>query len=93
VDKSVLFTNAPQSYICGFVNIFAWIASTSGVAILTAQGILAMVIFYQPDYVPESWHYFLVFQAVNMLVCIHNVFTFKRTLWLNDAACKWRSAL
>ncbi|PTB42508.1 hypothetical protein M441DRAFT_68032 [Trichoderma asperellum CBS 433.97] len=74
------------SYACGFANIFAWIAGTSGVAILTTQAILAMVIFHQPDYVPEDWHYFLVFQGVNILACIHNIFTFKRTLWINDAS-------
>ena len=68
--------------------MYAWIAGTSGIAVLTAQGILALVAFYMPSYVAQTWHIFLVFQAVNLVACLHNIFTLRRTLWINDVACK-----
>lgn len=77
-----------QSYACGVTNVYAWISTTAGIAIIIAQVILGMVIFYQPDYVPETWHYFLVYQAINALVCIHNIFTLKKTMWVNDVSCE-----
>lgn len=85
--RSVL-TCSSQSYICGATNVYAWIAGTSGVAILLARGFFAAAIFYDPEYTPKTWHYFLVFQAVNLLSCLHNIFTLRRTLWINDMACK-----
>lgn len=74
------------SYTCGITNIYAWIAGTSGVAIIVTQGILAIVISYEPEYVPQKWHYFLVFQAINALACVHNVFTLRKTLWINHVS-------
>jgi len=74
------------SYACGLINAYAWIATTAGIAIIVPQVVLAVVISYHPDYVPQTWHYFLVFQAVNILVCLHNVFTVKKTIWINDIA-------
>ncbi|RVX72561.1 hypothetical protein B0A52_03751 [Exophiala mesophila] len=74
------------SYACGVTNVYAWISTTAGIAIIIAQVILGMVIFYQPDYVPETWHYFLVYQVFNLLVCIHNIFTLKKTMWVNDVS-------
>lgn len=82
------FADVMQSYVCGFTNVYAWIAGTCGVAIIISEGLLAMAIFYHSDYVPHVWHYFLVFQALNILCCIHNIFTLKRTLWLYDVACE-----
>lgn len=74
------------SYTCGITNVYAWIAGTSGVAILITQGLLAIVISYQPEYEPQKWHYFIIFQTINALACIHNVFTLRKTLWVNDIA-------
>lgn len=84
---SLVFADSSQSYTCGITNVYAWIAGTSGVAILIAQALLAIVIYFQPGYVPEKWHYFLVFQAINALVCGHNIFTLKKTIWVNDVSC------
>ncbi|KIW91014.1 uncharacterized protein Z519_07908 [Cladophialophora bantiana CBS 173.52] len=77
------------SYACGITNVYAWIATTAGIAIIVPQVILAMVIHYQPDYVPQTWHYFLLYQAVNFVVCAHNIFTLKKTMWINDVSCKY----
>lgn len=78
-----------KSYICGMVNVYSWIVGTSAIAVLAAQGILAIVSFYRPDYEIHTWHSFLIFQAVNLLAFVHNTFTIRRTLWINDVACKY----
>ena len=78
-----------KSYACGITNVYAWIATTAGIAIIIPQVILGMVIFHQPDYGPQTWHYFVVYQAVNLLVCVHNIFTLKKSMWVNDISCKF----
>lgn len=76
-----------QSYICGTLNVYAWIATTAGIAIIVPQVILAIVIANDATYVPKTWHYFLLYQIVNILICVHNIFTLKKTLRLYDIAC------
>lgn len=80
-----------QSYLCGTLNVYSWIATTAGIAIIVPQVVLAMVIAHNPSYVPQTWHYFLIYQIVNILVCLHNVFTLKKTLRLYDVACTYRT--
>ncbi|OAP54485.1 hypothetical protein AYL99_10933 [Fonsecaea erecta] len=72
------------SYACGIINAYAWVATTAGITIIVPQVILAMVNHYQNDYVAHTWHYFLLYQAVNFAVCMHNIFSLKRAMWLND---------
>lgn len=78
-----------QSYACGVANAFAWVAICTGIAIIPAQLILGIVIFYIPSYSPEPWHYFLIYQAVNGSVMLYNATLLKRTLWVHDACCKF----
>ena len=54
-----------------------------------SQSILAMAIHFNPDYAPEAWHYFLVFLCLNLVMCLHNIFTLKKTMWIYDVACKY----
>ncbi|BCS25253.1 uncharacterized protein APUU_41697S [Aspergillus puulaauensis] len=74
------------SYACGTANMFAWIAICTGIAIIPAQLILGIVIFYYPDYNAQPWHYFLIYQAINGLVMLYNIGLLKRSLWIHDAA-------
>ncbi|KIW37309.1 hypothetical protein, variant [Exophiala oligosperma] len=74
------------SYACGITNVYSWIATSAGIAIIVAQVVIGMVIFTHPDYVPATWHYFLVYQAVNLVLCLHNIFTMKRSMWINDVS-------
>lgn len=69
--------------------MFAWIAICTGIAIIPAQLILGIVIFYYPDYTAQPWHYFLIYQALNGLVMLYNVGLLKRSLWIHDAACEY----
>jgi len=81
--------NFLQSYCCGATNVFAWIALCAGVAILFPQLAIGMTIFYNPSYVPEPWHAFLQYQALNALVVLYNIYVLKRTMWIHDVGCKF----
>jgi hypothetical protein len=80
--------NVEKSYICGATNVFAWIAICSGIAIIAPQLILGLAVFWIPGYVREPWHAFLVYQAVNLVVLVFNIYLVKRANWIHDAACK-----
>ncbi|KAL4912930.1 amino acid/polyamine transporter I [Aspergillus aurantiobrunneus] len=75
-----------MSYACGIANMFAWIAICTGIAIIPAQLILGLVIFYYPGYDAQPWHYFLIYQGINGLVVLYNIGLLKRSLWIHDAA-------
>lgn len=78
-----------QSYCCGITNAFSWIAICTGIAIIPAQLIIGIVLFYNPDYTPHAWHYFLIYQAINGSVLLYNILLLKRSLWIYDIACKY----
>lgn len=50
---------------------------------------LALASFWNPGYTVETWHVFLIFQAMNFLMVSYNIFLLKRTIWLQDVGCKW----
>lgn len=52
---------------------------------------LALVSFWHPDYTVETWHVFLIFQAMNFLMVSYNIFLLKRTIWLQDVGCMYSS--
>ncbi|KAL4749594.1 hypothetical protein BDW72DRAFT_214010 [Aspergillus terricola var. indicus] len=75
-----------MSYACGIANMFAWIAICTGIAIIPAQQIMGIVLFYYPDFDAQPWHYFLIYQAINTLVMLYNIGLLQRSLWIHDAA-------
>ena len=79
-----------QSYCCGAVNIFSWIAISAGVAILPAQFIISMVIYNDPTYESRTWHSFLIYQTANIVVLLYNIFAMKRTSWIHDVGCTYQ---
>jgi hypothetical protein len=76
-----------KSYCCGATNVFSWIAICAGIAIIVPQLCLGMAIFWNPTYVPQAWHAFLVYQAANVLVLVYNIYLLRRTMWVHDLAC------
>lgn len=74
-------------------NVFSWIAICTGIAIIPAQLIIGIVLFYNPNYTPEVWHYFLLYQAINGCVLLYNITLLKRSLWIYDVACELIEAL
>ncbi|ODM23285.1 hypothetical protein SI65_00874 [Aspergillus cristatus] len=66
------------SYCCGAVNIFSWISISAGVTILPAAS------YDNPEYESQRWHYFLIYQAANIIILLYNVFAVRRTSWIHD---------
>ncbi|KAF3027870.1 hypothetical protein E8E15_010378 [Penicillium rubens] len=78
--------NRSLSYFCGMTNAFSWIAICTGIAIIPAQLVVGIALFYNPTYTPQAWHYFLIYQAINGLVLLYNITLLKRSLWIHDVA-------
>lgn len=76
-----------QSYCCGFINLLAWIATSTGVTVILPQLISATVVYYHPSYAPQRWHLFLLYQGFNVLVMCYNVWGLRRTTWLINFGC------
>ncbi|CAG7949885.1 unnamed protein product [Penicillium nalgiovense] len=74
------------SYFCGMTNGFSWIAICTGIAIIPAQLIVGIALFYNPTFTPQAWHYFLIYQTINGLVLLYNITLLKRSLWIHDVA-------
>ncbi|KAJ5811900.1 hypothetical protein N7474_008201, partial [Penicillium riverlandense] len=72
------------SYCCGAINIFSWISISAGVTILPAQFFISMAIYNNSGYEPQTWHYFLIFQATNIIIMLYNIFALRRTTWVHD---------
>lgn len=49
---------------------------------------LALASFWNPGYSVQTWHVFLIFQAMNFLMVAYNIFLLKRTIWLQDVGCE-----
>lgn len=78
-----------MSYWCGSANLFGWIATAAGVAIIPPQLIAAITISYDSSYVVERWHIFLMFQAFNVIIMLYNILLMKRTAWIHDVGCTY----
>ncbi|RAH40588.1 putative choline transporter [Aspergillus brunneoviolaceus CBS 621.78] len=73
------------SYACGMANMFAWIAICTGIAIIPSQLILGIVLFYNPGFNAQPWHYFILYQVINVLVLFYCTALLKKSLWIHDA--------
>lgn len=76
------------SYISGTAALFSWFSMAAGTFLITANIILSVVIQYSPTYVPHAWHYFILYEAVNILATAYNIFLVKRTSKIYDFACE-----
>ncbi|EED17152.1 choline transport protein, putative [Talaromyces stipitatus ATCC 10500] len=74
------------SYACGIMATFSWVGQNASVVILGAEAILALASFFNDGYVPKTWHYFLVFQAINAVFLIYNIFLMRKTPRIHDIA-------
>ncbi|KAI1621928.1 choline transporter [Exophiala viscosa] len=72
------------SYICGATNIFGWIATSAGIAIIPAQITFAIVVFFDEDYEASRWKVFLLYQAFNLLFMANNIYYLKRSIWVHN---------
>ncbi|KAM6517510.1 hypothetical protein FSOLCH5_008473 [Fusarium solani] len=72
------------SYVCGFAGTCSWVFLTGAVTILASQILLSFPAYYSNDYTPKNWHYFLVFQALNIAIHIYNLLLLKKTIWIHE---------
>lgn len=68
--------------------MFSWIALGAAATLLATQILLALVVYYQPNYTPQAWHYFLVYQAINVVFLLYNLFALAKTPWVHNIGCK-----
>lgn len=80
----------PLSYISGVVSLCAWFSTTAGTFLITAVVILALVIQFDPSYVPQRWHYFILYEVLNVLSVLYNIYIVKKSPRIFDVACKRR---
>ncbi|GIC85644.1 putative choline transport protein [Aspergillus udagawae] len=73
------------SYFSGLAAVFSWITLAASIAVASTQALMAVVIRWQPEYVPHAWHYFLVYQLFNVVMVVYNIFLTNRTLWVYNA--------
>jgi choline transport protein len=81
------------SYFSGLAAVFSWITLAASIAVASTQALMAIVIRWQPEYVPQEWHYFLVYQLFNVVMVVYNIFLTNRTLWVYNAGCTLPSIL
>ncbi|RDK41434.1 amino acid transporter [Aspergillus phoenicis ATCC 13157] len=70
------------SYFSGMAAVFAWVTLGASIALAGTEALLAIVIRWQPSYEAQSWHYFLVYQLLNAVMVIYNIFLTNKTLWV-----------
>ncbi|RLM02011.1 hypothetical protein CFD26_109119 [Aspergillus turcosus] len=70
------------SYFSGLAAVFSWITLAAAIAVASTQALMAVVIRWQPEYVPQAWHYFLVYQLFNIIMVVYNIYLTNRTLWV-----------
>lgn len=80
--------NRGLSYACATIATFSWTAVNASATILCAQMLLALPTFYYPRYAPAPWHYFLVYQAINVVMLLYNTFALRSTPWVHDLGCR-----
>lgn len=76
------------SYMSGTAALFSWYAVFAGTLLITANILFALVIQNDLSFVPHPWHYFLVYEALNVLTAIYNIYLVKRSAKIYDLCCK-----
>jgi choline transport protein len=76
------------SYMCGSISMFSWITVTAAATILGAQMVIALPEQYVEGYTPQPWHYFVVYQAINVAMLLYNLLAIRVTPWIHNVGCK-----
>ncbi|KAL2833979.1 amino acid/polyamine transporter I [Aspergillus pseudoustus] len=70
------------SYLSGLAAIFSWICLGASIALSATNSLMAIIIRWRPEYVSQTWHYFLVYQLFNIVIVLYNAFLTNKTLWV-----------
>lgn len=63
-------------------------AQAANICLFIAQNLFAIIMRWQGTFEPHAWQYFLVFQLVNIVTVIYNIFLTGRMMWLNNLGGK-----
>lgn len=76
------------SYISGVASLCAWFSIMAGTYLITTEVVLALVLQYHPSFEPQPWHYFMIFQATNIVATFYNVYLVKKSPGIYNIACQ-----
>lgn len=68
----------PLAFIVGWATVYEWIVIVAAVSIIASQAVFGLVTTFNPNFVVERWHVFLIFELVNTNSLIANVFFLTR---------------
>jgi choline transport protein len=77
------------SWITGWINVSGWIALVASGGLLGSQLIVGVISLYNPTYVPERWHQFLIYIGYNVAAFVINAFMNDLLPYVNKAAITW----
>ncbi len=75
------------SYFSGLAAIFSWICLGASISLSSTNVLMAIIVRWRPEYQPQTWHYFLVYQLFNIVVTLYNALLTNRTLWVYNVGC------
>ncbi|KAL9122703.1 MAG: hypothetical protein Q9187_000741 [Circinaria calcarea] len=74
------------SYACGSVNAIGRVTICASVTVVVAHFTLGIVSYYNDSYVIRQWHVFLLYQVLNIVVLLYDIFILQQTPWTHDVA-------
>jgi choline transport protein len=77
------------SWITGWINTAGWIALVASAGLLGSTLIIGLLALFNPDYVPQPWHQFLIYIAYNLVAFLINAFGNHILPHFNRAAFIW----
>ncbi|KAB8342943.1 hypothetical protein FH972_022539 [Carpinus fangiana] len=77
------------TWVCGWINVFGWLALTATGGLLGSQLILGVISLENADYEPQRWQQFLLYIAYTLLACFLNAFGNRILPYVNKAAFSW----
>ena len=69
------------------MNAIGRVTICASVALIVAKFLLGIVAFHDESYTVRPWHVFLVYQFVNLIVLMYDMYILQRTPWTHKLAC------
>lgn len=73
----------PLSFTVGVLSCAGWIFACFSVAYTTSMFILTLAQIYNPDYSPQTWHYYVIYLTIIVSCYLYNVFCFSTYSYVN----------
>lgn len=66
------------SYTCGMITNFSSIATGAAVNMIFSEELITLVMFYHPNFIPQPWQQFLVYEAFGLIILLYNLLALKK---------------